>query len=641
MQKKNRVQTDAWGIDHKFQDAHGEWHDVAKETCDALRKAMGAEHGEREPAVEDVVMVVRAGETRSVENAAELRVESGETMPLNGTLPDDLPPGYHQLVYCDGRTSRLIVAPRRCWLPDDLHIWGWALQLYALRSRGSWGIGDFEDLRAFAEWSAHELGAGVIMVNPLHTATPGLPQNASPYFPSSRRFRNPLYLRIEEIPGAELLGEELERLQAAGRALNENRIIDRDAIYRLKMDALEIVWGRFESDAEFDAFLKREGADLERFAAFCVLCEQYGRGWRSWPQEFRHPSGNAVDRIVQESRHRVRFYMWLQWLLDRQLARASESLAMMQDLPIGVDPDGADAWLWQDYLAPGVAVGAPPDLFNTQGQNWGLPPFVPHRLRAAGYEPFVQTIRATMRHAGGLRIDHVMGLFRLFWIPQGAQAQHGAYVRYRADELLAIVALESRRARAFVIGEDLGTVEEGVREKLIDQGVLSYRLLWFEEEPPAKFPVNALAAVSTHDLPTIAGVWTGSDLQDQKRLGLKPNEEGQKQWREKLAQHAPAREKASTDEVIVAAYESLAAAPSRILTASLDDALAVEQRPNMPATMNDKWPNWSLALPLNEEAIRKHDLVHSVAAALGRGRRTAGAVAKASGPPEHTNKSQK
>lgn len=620
MTKPKGVETDAWSIDHRYEDAQGKWHDVSKETQDAVKKAMGAGAKEKAPKDGQAVVVVRAGENAPVRNAAEVILESGETVKVNKTIPPDLATGYHQVRFQDGQTSRLIVAPPRCWLPENLHIWGWALQLYALRSRESWGMGDLEDLRVFADWSARELGAGVIMVNPLHTATPGLPQNASPYFPSSRRFRNPLYLRIEEIPGAETLGEDLERLQSTARALNQNRIIDRDTIYRLKMDALEVLWGRFQRDNAFDEYCKHEGSDLERFAAFCVLCEQYGRGWRNWPEEFRHPSGESVDRIVTESLHRVRFYMWLQYLLDRQLARASESLAMMQDLPIGVDPDGADAWLWQDFIAQGVAVGAPPDLFNTQGQNWGLPPFVPHKLRSAGYDPFIQTIRATMRHAGGLRIDHVMGLFRLFWIPQGSDPKHGTYVRYNAEELLAIVALESQRAQAFVIGEDLGTVEEGVREKLAANAVLSYRLMWFEQEPPSEFPVEALAAVSTHDLPTIAGVWTGSDLEAQKRIGLKPNEEGQNQWREKLIQ-SEGGANAPKEQVIEHAYRQLAAAPSRILTASLDDALGVEERPNMPATLQDKWPNWSLALPVDAEGIRSHPLARKVAEVLGAGRK--------------------
>ena len=219
-----------------------------------------------------------------------------------------------------------------------------------------------------------------------------------------------------------------------------------------------------------------------------------------------------MTRYAAEHVRRVQFFKWIQWLLDVQLARASGHLALMQDLPIGVDPDGADAWAWQDWLATGVAVGAPPDEFNTQGQNWGLPPFIPHKLRKAGYEPFVQTIRAAFRHGGGLRIDHVMGMFRLFWIPEGQPAVNGAYVRYNADEMLAIVALESERAESYVVGEDLGTVEEGVREKLADHGILSYRLLWFEKERPTEYPKEALVAVTTHDLPTVAGLWTGEDL---------------------------------------------------------------------------------------------------------------------------------
>ncbi len=264
--------------------------------------------------------------------------------------------------------------------------------------------------------------------------------------------------------------------------------------------------------------------------------------------------------------------------------------------------------------------GAPPDLFNTAGQDWGLPPFAPRKLRAAGYEPFIQTIRAAMRHAGGLRIDHVMGLFRLYWIPVGRGPRRGAYVRYNADEMLAITALESQRARAFVVGEDLGTVEDGVREKLAANGMLSYRLMWFEETPPSEFPVQALAAVSTHDLPTIAGVWTGSDVEAQKRIGVQPNEEGQAQWREKLRDMVEDIPRPGIEDVVVRAYESLAAAPSRILTASVEDALAVEERPNMPATLNDQWPNWSLALPLAAEEIRESELAGKVARALSRGR---------------------
>ena len=229
-----------------------------------------------------------------------------------------------------------------------------------------------------------------------------------------------------------------------------------------------------------------------------------------------------MRRLIEEDHRDRAYHQWLQWLIDEQLGRASAEIRVMHDLPIGVDPGGADAWAWQDVLAQGCSVGAPPDLYNTQGQDWGLPPFIPHKLRACGYEPVVKTLRAVLRHAGALRIDHVMGLFRLFWIPHGMGPQHGTFVRYKAEELLAIVALESHRAGAFVVGEDLGTVEMGVREQLAERNVLSYRLLWFETTPPRDYPPLAMVAVTTHDLPTIAGLWSGEDLTAQEAIGLKP-----------------------------------------------------------------------------------------------------------------------
>jgi 4-alpha-glucanotransferase len=294
----------------------------------------------------------------------------------------------------------------------------------------------------------------------------------------------------------------------------------------------------------------------------------------------------------------------------------------MQDLPIGCDPDGADAWAWQDYIAKGIGVGAPPDELNTQGQDWGLPPFVPGKLRAAGYAPFIQIIRAAFRHCGGLRIDHVMGLFRLFWIPNGVSAAKGAYVRYNPDELLAIVALESERAQAYVVGEDLGTVEEEAREKLAEHCILSYRLLWFEKDAPETYPREALSALTTHDLPTVAGLWTGSDLDKQHELGLKPNEEGTAEIVERLKLCAELDPDDPIEEVVAGAYQLLSKAPSRILTAALDDALCVEERPNVPATMSDKNPNWSIALPKTIEELMEAELPKRIAKALKRGGRS-------------------
>jgi 4-alpha-glucanotransferase len=351
-----------------------------------------------------------------------------------------------------------------------------------------------------------------------------------------------------------------------------------------------------------------------------MLAEIHGGGWQNWPAELHHPNSPAVKRFARTHADRVRFHSWVQWLIDEQLAKSSYTLALMQDLPIGVDAGGADGWAWQDVFAKGVAVGAPPDKFNTAGQDWGLPPFVPYKLRAAGYEPFIETIRATLRHAGGLRIDHVLGLFRLFWVPRGLGPTKGAYVRYNADEMLAIVALESYRAQAFVVGEDLGTVEEGVCDKLARNGVLSYRVFWFENEPPSTYPEMALAAISTHDLPTIAGMWSGSDLEAQQRIGLKPNKEETEESRKRIGTMTGVKEGAAVGDVVRGVHKLLSAAPSRLITASLDDALGVEERPNMPATMNDQWPNWSIALPKPLEEIEQDPLVREVAGILLRER---------------------
>jgi 4-alpha-glucanotransferase len=413
----------------------------------------------------------------------------------------------------------------------------------------------------------------------------------------------------------------IRELAQRARALNRERLIDRDSVFRLKMQALEKIWRtvRAREDREFDAFVRDQGEALAEFATFSVLAERFGAGWQRWPEEFRHPRGVAVRRMREDrkSAERVRFHQWLQFHVDRQLAAASAALPVMQDLPIGFSGGGADGWAFQDVLAHGISVGAPPDEFNTKGQNWGLPPFVPHKLRAAGYEPFIQTIRACLRHAGGLRIDHVMGLFRLFWIPADMEAGDGAYVRSAANDLLAIVALESQRARAVIVGEDLGTVEEDAREQLLTRHILSYRLVWFEKSSPGRFPKQALAAVTTHDLPTIAGLWSGSDLDAQKRLGLAPNEKGTRDIVARLRELTRATSRTSVETIIARMYEALGAAPSRILTATLDDAMAVEERPNMPAT-TDEWPNWSIALPRPIEALEREELPRRIARGFKR-----------------------
>jgi 4-alpha-glucanotransferase len=605
---------DAWGITSGYEDALGVWRLTPPYTRRAVRAAMHADPADPPVTEPPPVAVMVPGARSSLRARGELALEDGPVITVDGRLPLDLPLGYHRLHHGDTpATTLVIVAPEGCPVPPG-SAWGWATQLYAARTRASWGIGDLADLERFGRWSAG-LGASLVLVNPLVAPLPVLPQEPSPYRPSSRRFRSLLYVRIEDVPGAREAAGDLEPLARAGHALNADRRIDRDEVYRLKLSALERLWPRFGGDDAFDAYCRAQGRALLDFATFTALAEHHGSGWSRWPVEHQRPDAGGVEGFRAAHADRVRFHQWVQWLADEQLARAGRACPVMQDLPIGFDGDGADAWAWQDVLALDVNVGAPPDRFNAAGQDWGLPPFVPHRLRAAGHAPFIETIRAVLRHAGGVRIDHVMGLFRLFWIPAGLAPSEGVYVRYAADELLAIVALECARAGAFAVGEDLGTVEKGVRETLARHGVLSYRCLWFEEDPPAQYPQRSLGSVTTHDLPTIAGLWTGSDVAAQQKLGLGPNVEGLRRIRERLARFIGVDEDAPAETVIVGAHDLLAGAGSAIVTATLEDALAVPERPNMPGTV-DQWPNWSLALPEPLETVEQSPLPRAIARAL-------------------------
>ena len=614
------------GIQPEYVDGFGKRHAAPPETVRAIEHAIEGERrhtGDRRQQSGGR----RTNEGRTIVTTercdldvgpSEIRLEDGSMRSVDRALPRDLPVGYHRILQRGRTPAALIVAPPVCYLPPAFRAWGWAIQLYAARSRRSWGIGDLADLRWLGRWGSG-LGAGIALINPLAAATPTLPQQPSPYFPSSRRFRNPLYLRIEEVEGARGL-DDLAAMAAKGRALNRSREIDRDAVFRLKSAALDRIWAsvRGRSDDRFDRY-RHAQPGLEQFAVYCALAERFGSRWQQWPAELQHPASGAVARVSREPRmqDRTLFHQWTQFQIDRQLARAAAAMPVMQDLPIGIDADGADGWAFQDVLARGISVGAPPDEFNTRGQDWGLPPFVPDKLRDAGYEPFVQTIRACLRHAGGLRIDHAMGLFRLFWIPVGAEPKDGVYVRGHPADLLSIVALESQRAKAVIVGEDLGTVEEEVRAELTAKKILSYCLLWFESRPPARFPEGALAAVTTHDLPTIAGLWSGKDLDAQARIGLSPNAAGTARLKSRIGRLARATARTPIADVIVRVHEGLGRSRSRVVTATLDDAMAVEERPNMPAT-TDEWPNWRLALPQPIESLADSRLAKRIARALRR-----------------------
>jgi 4-alpha-glucanotransferase len=561
----------------------------------------------------DPVAVVRPG--RRLPVAGDVVLEDGTPLGPREMLPRDVPCGYHRLQRGNAE-QLLLVGPGRCRLPAE-RAWGWSVQLYATRSTASWGIGDLADLRAVGGWAAAD-GAGLLVVNPLNAPTPVPPIQPSPYFPSTRRFRDPLALRVEEVPGADAVAADLAPLAAAGRALNDGARIDRDRIFALKMAALTAIWAANPPTDGLDAYRAAQGAALREWATFATIAERHGAGWPRWPEELRRPGSAAVERFQAEHAARVAFHEWVQWLIDRQLAAAAERLPLVADVPIGVDREGADAWAWQDALALGASVGAPPDRFNLAGQDWGLPPFVPHRLRAAGYRPLIETLRAALRHAGGLRIDHAMGLFRLWWMPLGDGPADGAYVRYPADELLEVLAIESARAGAFVIGEDLGTVAPGVRRELRRRRILSYRLAYFERRRPARYPRNVLAAVGTHDLPTVAGTWQGTDLDLQRRAGLEPDAAGLALLRSRLARAAGVAPSADVRDAVLGAHRALATSPAAIVVASLEDALLVEERPNLPGTV-DQHPNWSIPLPVPLERLMRDPFVNRLAEALDRG----------------------
>ncbi|MDP9224086.1 MAG: 4-alpha-glucanotransferase, partial [Actinomycetota bacterium] len=385
----------AWGVFESYTDHRGLIHRPPAETVARVLAAMGP-RDEGHPA--PPVQVTTSDEPFRSDTAVAIEVEGGGRESLtDGRLPPELPFGYHRLVHADDSTSRVILSPGVCFLPPRVSVWGWAVQLYSARSRESWGIGDLRDVARLGRW-ARSVGAGAILVNPLSAVAPGIPQQASPYFPSSRCFLNPMYLRIEDLPGAAEAGEELTRFAERGRRLNTGSLIDRDAVYAVKMGALEVLWDRFEGAPGFEEYRAERGPLLRDFATHTAIVERYGSDRSSWPTGLARPDSVQTEQWRRAHHQRVRWHEWLQWHLDQQLQAASGETGLIHDLPVGVDPAGADAWMWQDVFADGIGVGAPPDELSAAGQGWGLAPFDPWKLQAAGYEPFIQTVRAALRH---------------------------------------------------------------------------------------------------------------------------------------------------------------------------------------------------------------------------------------------------
>ena len=545
-------------------------------------------------------------------------------------LPGDLPLGYHRVHLRSGEQefdTALIVTPSWLGLPARMgarRAWGLATQLYSIRSEGSWGIGDLADLTDLAVWAGSRHRAGYVLVNPLHAAAPTAPMEPSPYLPTSRRFVNPIYLRVEAIPefaGLPKRNRVHNRRKAVQARARRFSGIDRDGIWAAKRKALHLVYRVPRSAGRqlaFDAYQQREGTALDDFATWCALAEKYGGDWRRWPTALQHPANPEVAEFAAGHQRAVDFHRWLQWQLDEQLAHAqSQALAtgmplgIMHDLAVGVHPSGADAWSLQDVLALGVTAGAPPDEFNQLGQDWSQPPWRPDRLEELGYQPFRALIQTILRHAGGVRIDHVIGLFRLWWIPQGRPPTEGTYVRYNHDAMIGIVALEAHRAGAVVVGEDLGTVEPWARDYLRDRGVLGTSILWFEIDQYSQGPLAAehwrelcLSSVTTHDLPPTPGYLDGEHVRLRGELGLltRPAEEEfaddqawQQEWLAELRRVGLLGAEADEEDVTLALYRYLGRTSSRLLALALTDAVGERRTQNQPGT-TDEYPNWRVPL---------------------------------------------
>jgi 4-alpha-glucanotransferase len=549
-------------------------------------------------------------------------------------LPADLPLGWHRVhASSPSRTesTTLVIVPRRLELPQavDHQLWGLMAQLYQVRTETSWGFGDLAALDELIAWSAAVLGAGFLLVNPLHAAAPVPPIEPSPYLPMTRRFVSPLYLSIERIPElADADPATRARIAELGAPLQvrggPNDLLDRDRAWAAKQQAAEMLHAvprRPERQAAFDAFRDREGVGLLDFATWSALVEAHGTSWLDWPEELRNPATAAVAARRTELADRVDFHAWLQWQLDDQLAAAAETaraggmaLGVINDLAVGIHPTGADSWALQDVLAIGASVGAPPDGFNQYGQDWSQPPWKPRALAEAGYAPYRDLLRAVLRHGGGLRADHVLGLFRLWWVPPGGKPTDGTYVRYDHEAMVGILALEAQRAGAVVIGEDLGTVEPWVRDYLAERGMLGTSILWFERDEdgplePQEWRRMCLGTVTTHDLPPTRGYLTGEHVSLRHRLGLLKVPVDQEwaaltaelaQWRALLDRLGIERGGAvgdvgATEGMVLALHRFLAMTPCVLRGVSLADAAGDRRTHNQPGTHRE-YPNWELPL---------------------------------------------
>lgn len=550
-------------------------------------------------------------------------------------LPEDLPLGWHEIIAkVEGHvTARAVLAVTPVALPEPElrggRGWGVMAQLYSVRSHTSWGVGDLADLGEIASVFG-ELGGDFVLVNPLHAAEPSGAMTPSPYLPTSRRFVNPIYIRPEDIREcAYLAGPDRAVVEWAAQevhaSVTDASTIDRDAAWRAKSQALDVIYAAERSPARqrsFERFRVEQGQGLEDFALWCAISERAGDG--PWPTGLEDVAAARVRAAREELRDRIDYFCWLQWVADEQLGAAQAGarrwgmqLGIMHDLAVGVHPLSADVWAAPEVFARGISVGAPPDMYNQQGQDWSQPPWRPDVLAETGYAAWRDTVRTVLRHAGALRIDHIMGLFRLWWIPSGAGADEGTYVRYDHDAMVGVLLLEAHRSGAVVIGEDLGTVEPWVREHLDSRGVLGTSVLWFEKDdegrplPARDYRRRVLATVTTHDLPPTAGYLAEEHVDLRQRLGLLTDPEpvvrlAARQEREQmlalLIEEGLLAQEATERQIVEALHAYVVHSPAILVGVSLADAVGERRAQNQPGTEHE-YPNWRVPLADGAEHV--------------------------------------
>jgi len=532
-----------------------------------------------------------------------------------------------------------------CYLPDFLEkgrAWGVTCQLYGLRSHRNWGIGDFEDLARLGEMAAR-WGADFVGVNPLHALFPADPQRASPFSPSHRNFLNPLYIAVDRVEGFD---PALDIDRNALSALRASDLVDYASVARHKFEVLRRIRRRTLAKAD-RAFMEKGGRALSRHALFEAISLHmaglgFGAGWLSWPGAFRDPESPTVAQFAREYAEEIEFHVWLQWLADRQLGTAAKRLreagmriGLYLDLAVGTAPDGSATWSDRSLTIVGAEIGAPPDMFNPDGQRWGLAPLSPTEIAKRAFRPMREAYEAILRHAGALRIDHAMSLYRLFWIPSGLPAGEGAYVLYPMADMVRVLAEASQRSKTLIIGEDLGVVPEGFRDAMHEANLIGYRIFYFERDengflPPRKWPRSVLACIGSHDTNTLAGWWTGSDIDLREEIGLFDEKVAQKERRrrkkEKRQAIAALRDLGLADvgdefdkAVAAGVHRLVASAPSCLFAAQMEDLLGLTEQPNIPGTV-DEHPNWRRKLPIPIEEFENSAMLRAIIDVISRER---------------------